>query len=72
MEDLFGEMIEQGVLKNNSSKLLALEFYALLFLLMNISDASSNSEEYANLLRAHMDSFIKRNAAEKPQNRNWY
>lgn len=67
MEDLFGEMIEQGVLKNNSSKLLALEFSALLFLLMNISDAS-----YANLLRALMDSFIKRNAAEKPQNPNWY
>lgn len=66
MEDLFREMIEQGVLNNNNSKLLALEFYAPLFLLMSISDASSNREEYANFLTAHIDSFIKRNAAEKP------
>ena len=62
IEDLFREMMEQGVLKKSSSRLLALEFYAPLYLLMNISDASSDHEGWGNLLTAHMDDFIKINA----------
>lgn len=67
LEDLFREMIEQGVWSKSNPKQLALEFYAPLYLLISISDASSNREEIANLLAAHIERFIKKNLAERTQ-----
>jgi AcrR family transcriptional regulator len=58
-EDLFREMIKEGVLVRASPKQLALEFYAPFYLLINISDISSGKEELAKLLAAHIDDFIK-------------
>ena len=64
MEDLFREMMAQGIWNNNCPKQLALEFYAPFYLLMSISDASTNSGEAARLLTAHIENFIMRHAAQ--------
>lgn len=61
MEDLFREMMEQGVLNKSNPKLLALDFYAPFYLLMSISDVSSKKEETAALLRLHIKRFIESN-----------
>ena len=65
IEDLFREMMEQGVLKKTDPKLLALEFYAPLYLLVSMSDGLSDKEEITNLLMAHFDSFTKKNILEQ-------
>ena len=66
IEDLFREMIEQGVLKKSDPKLLALEFFAPYYLLihMTMADVPSDIEKAAHLLTAHIDRFIKINATE--------
>jgi len=66
VEDLFREMMEQGVLKKSDPKLLALEFFAPYHYLLNmeLANASSGIEEAANLLTAHIDRFIKINSTE--------
>ncbi len=62
MEDLFREMMEQGIWNKSNPKQLALEFYAPFYLLISISDAMPNKGEAANLLTAHIERFIKKNA----------
>ena len=64
IEDLFRQMIKQGVLKRNDPKLLALEFFAPFHLLLNMAmaDEESDIEEAAGLLTAHIDRFIDNNA----------
>jgi len=66
IEDLFREMIEQGVLKKSDPKLLALEFFAPYHFLLNMTivDESSDIEQAANLLTAHIERFIKLNSTE--------
>lgn len=58
MEDLFREMMEQGIWKESDSKLLALEFYAPFYLLVSICDATPDKQEAVNLLSAHIERFI--------------
>lgn len=67
LEDLFREIIEQDILIKNTPKQLALEFYAPLYLLISISDASPDKEELANLLAGHIERFIKKNFTEQTQ-----
>ena len=50
MEDIFREMIKKGILKEADPKQLAVEFYAPLYLLVNISDRSSDKTRYMELL----------------------
>lgn len=61
MEDLFREMMEQGVWMNSNPKQLALEFYAPFYLLLSISDATPEKEENAKLLAAYVERFIEKN-----------
>ena len=63
MEDIFREMIKKGILKEADPKQLAVEFYAPLYLLVNISDRSSDKTRYMELLNNHIDRFIHYNAA---------
>ena len=63
MEDLFREMMEQGVWRTSDPKQLAIEFYAPFYLLVSISDASPDGNEAAKLLAEHVDRFIERNAS---------
>lgn len=63
MEDIFREMIKKGILKEADPKQLAVEFYAPLYLLVNISDRSSDKTRYMELLNNHIDRFVQYNAA---------
>ncbi|EHS56842.1 TetR/AcrR family transcriptional regulator [Paenibacillus sp. Aloe-11] len=64
MEDLFHEMIEQGILSKSNPKQLALEFYAPYYLLLSIYDVSPDKEEAANLFAAHIERFMQKNIAK--------
>ena len=70
IEDLFREMTERGVLKKCDPKLLALEFFAPYHFLINMAtaDSSSDTEEAANLLTAHIERFMEMNTAEQSDN----
>lgn len=58
LEDLFREMMKQNISDENSIKLMAIQFYAPLFLLLSIADSSSNIGEVERLLLAHTEQFI--------------
>ena len=59
MEDLFRELTKKGVLKEENPKLLALEYYAPLFLLISMSDKKGENEEYVEILRNHTKQFMQ-------------
>ncbi len=67
IEDVFREMIKQGVLKKQDTKLLALEFFAPYHFLLDMEmvHASSSIEESENLLKAHIEKFMKENLEQK-------
>ncbi len=67
MEDLFREMMEQGIWNKSNPKQLALEFYAPFYLLVSISDTTPDKKEAAGLLAAHIERFIERNASPRKQ-----
>ena len=59
MEDLFRELIQKGVLKEENPRQLAVEYYAPLFLLINMYDKSGETEEYVDILRNHTEHFMQ-------------
>ena len=62
MEDLFRELIKKGVLKCEDPGMLAIEFYAPLFLLINMFDKKGNTGEngdYVEILSNHTNQFIQ-------------
>lgn len=63
MEEIFQKMILKGILKEADPKQLAVEFYAPLYLLVNISDWSNDRGKCIELLNHHIDLFIRCNAA---------
>ncbi len=63
MEDLFREMMEEGIWNKNNPKQLALEFYSPFYLLLSISDTIPDKKEATNLLAAYIEQFIERNSA---------
>lgn len=63
MEDLFREMMEEGIWVKNDPKQLAIEFYSPFYLLLSISDAASDNKEAAKLLKTHIERFIEKNSA---------
>ncbi|SDE57723.1 DNA-binding transcriptional regulator, AcrR family [Fontibacillus panacisegetis] len=67
MEDLFRELIEQGIWNKSSPKQLALEFYAPFYLLVSMSDTMPDKKEAAKLLAAHIEWSIEKNAAPQKQ-----
>jgi AcrR family transcriptional regulator len=67
MEDLFREMMEQGIWNKSNPKQLALEFYAPFYLLVSISDTTPDKKEAANLLTAHVERFIEKNTSPQKQ-----
>jgi AcrR family transcriptional regulator len=70
MEDLFREMMTQGVMKTGNPRLLAIEFFAPFHLLVCMSDASSEGGKAIDLLAAHIENFIQKNAqAESETNK---
>ena len=65
MEDLFREMIQNGVLKEENPKQLAVEYYAPLFLLISMFDKMGENEDYVEILRKHTKSFMLTYALNK-------
>lgn len=65
MEDLFREMMEQGIWSKSDPKQLALEFYAPFYLLLSISDTMPDKKEAAKLLSVHIERFIEKNSAPR-------
>ncbi len=59
MEDLFRELTKKGVLKEENPRQLAVEYYAPLFLLVNMFDNNRENEEYVQILRNHTKRFIQ-------------
>lgn len=59
MEDIFREMMKRDVLQKSDSRLLALEFFAPLHLLISLSDHAKEGKEFPNLLERHVDEFIQ-------------
>ncbi|MCI6018675.1 MAG: TetR/AcrR family transcriptional regulator [Clostridiales bacterium] len=58
MEDIFRELIQNGVLKEENPRQLAVEYYAPLFLLINMFDKSGEDEDYAAILCNHTKHFM--------------
>ena len=59
-EDIFREMIKNGVLHDADPKQLAVEFYSPLYLLINLSDHTESKAEYKALLEKHIENFIEK------------
>lgn len=59
MEDLFRELTSKGVLKEENPRQLAVEYYAPLFLLINMFDKIGKNEDYATILRNHTEHFMQ-------------
>ncbi len=69
IEDLFRVMMEQGAMKKNDPKLLALEFFAPYHYLLNMAmlESPSFKEEAARLLSAHMQRFVEANVIQEKE-----
>ncbi len=63
-EDIFRRMTENGTMKPGNPKRLAVEFYAPMFLLINMTDGTSEKAEAENLLKRHIEQFIKEKGKE--------
>ena len=59
MEDLFRELIQKGVLKEENPRQLAVEYYAVLFLLINMFDKTGKTGDYVEILSNHMKHFME-------------
>ena len=59
MEDVFREMIQNGVLKEENPGQLAAEYYAPLFLLISMFDKTG--EDYVEIIRKHTERFMLNN-----------
>ena len=62
MEDLFRELIKKGILRAGNPRQLAVEFFAPLFLLINMFDQTGENEEYAEILSNHTKQFMQSHA----------
>ena len=64
MEDLLRELIKKGILKKEDPGMLAIEFYAPLFLLINMSDKTEENGECVEIIRNHTERFMKNHVIE--------
>ena len=59
MEDLFRGLMKKGVLKKGDPGMLAVEFYAPLFLMISMSDKTEKNGDYVEILSNHTNQFIQ-------------
>ncbi len=67
MEDLFRELIKEGVFRKENPRQLAVEFYAPLFLLISMFDKTGEKEDYIEILSNHMRHFIQSYLMDKKE-----
>jgi AcrR family transcriptional regulator len=65
MKDVFSEMMKEGLLKACSPKQLAIEFCAPFYLLLSLSDVSSNKIELIHLFETHLENFMKEHVTSR-------
>lgn len=59
MEDLFRELTKKGVMKEENPRQLAVEYYAPLFLLVNMYDKAGENDNYVEILSNHTKHFMQ-------------
>ena len=59
--DIFRGMMDRGILRKADPELLALEFYAPMYLLINASDCGEAHERAAKMLDCHIERFFRQN-----------
>ena len=59
IEDLFRELIRQGVLREANPRQLAVEYYAPLFLLIHMYDIRGDNREAIQILTKHTEHFME-------------
>ena len=65
MADIFRELTAGGLLRNAEPNQLAVEYYAPMFLLIQLSDGVMDRQEARELLNGHIQRFFQHNAAEE-------
>jgi AcrR family transcriptional regulator len=65
MTDVFSEMMTEGLLEECYPKQLAIEFCAPFYLLLSLSDVSSNKMELSYLFETHIEKFMKDHFLER-------
>lgn len=61
MEDIFREMMAKGIVKKADPRQLAVEYYAPLYLLIQIWDGATDRGMLIKILEDHIDRFIRAN-----------
>lgn len=56
-------MMKKGILKKADPKQLAVEFYAPMYLLINMADRFDDKAGLAEMLNSHIERFICHNSA---------
>ena len=59
LEDLFREMIAEGIIKETDPRQLAIEYFAPMYLLINLSDHAQDKSDAVRILDNHLDSFFE-------------
>ena len=72
MEDLFRELIQKGALKDENPRQLAVEYYAPLFLFINMFDKSGKDEDYVEILRNHTEHFMQSHVKDSGEEEEQY
>lgn len=67
--DIFREMMKNGVMISADARTLALEYYAPMYLLINLSDHSDDKAEQIKLLKTHIDRFNKSNLISRSESK---
>ena len=65
IEDLFRELMKKGVLKKGDPGMLAVEFYAPLFLMISMSDKTGKNGDYVEIIRNHTEHFKQNQGVNK-------
>ena len=65
MADIFRELTAGGLLRNAEPNQLAVEYYAPMYLLIQLSDGAMDRQEARELLNGHIQRFFQHNAAEE-------
>lgn len=65
LKDIFGEMIKKGILKSGNSYSLAVEFYAPMYLFIDMYDHFPDKYKLTEMLKDHIKNFLKIYIAEE-------
>ena len=64
MADVFRELIGKGILKDQNPTQLAIEYYAPMFLLINMFDTAEEKVDYVGILISHINNFFQHYATD--------